>query len=90
MLAVLWRLENLGARFELKAVCGFRVIPASLMTVDDTASTIRRAALYFPILTLNRPTSPRGCLRLVVECAKADLKTYRSSGEGRFDSGKDW
>jgi hypothetical protein len=37
VLSVLWQLENRGARFELEAEGGFRVIPASILTVDDTA-----------------------------------------------------
>jgi hypothetical protein len=37
VLDVLWELEDRGARFELKPDGGFRVIPPSVLTADDTA-----------------------------------------------------
>src|SRR5262249_58565043 len=37
VLQTLWRLEDRGARFELKPDGGFRVIPPSVLTPDDTA-----------------------------------------------------
>jgi hypothetical protein len=37
VLQCLWRLEDRGARFELKDDGGFRVIPPSVLTPDDVS-----------------------------------------------------
>jgi hypothetical protein len=36
VLRVLWTLEDRGARFELKPNGGFKVIPSSVLTADET------------------------------------------------------
>jgi hypothetical protein len=57
VLSVLWQLEDRGARFELEADGGFRVIPASVLTVDDTAF-LRRIATKRDACWSTRRTTP--------------------------------